>query len=140
MVRLSIVLAPLLFALFVYSVITVVMTREEDCRLLPKWGWLLVVLLFPFIGSVMWIGLGRQGAPRPRAHERSAPAYPEYDRLGRQAATNPDDDDAFLKQVRERAEAQRRTEREARLQRQRDIEAASTKRKLDPDNPEPAPD
>lgn len=134
MVRLGIVLAPLLFALFVYSVITVLMTREEDVRHLPKWGWLLVVLLFPFIGSVLWIGVGRHGAPRPRAYERSAPAYPEYDRLGRRAATDPEADDAFLKQVRERAEAQRRTEREARLRRQRENEQSSNKAPKDPDN------
>ena len=135
MVRLAIVLAPLLFALFVYSVITVLMTREEDCRHLPKWGWLLVVLLFPFIGSVLWIGVGRHRTPRPRAYERSAPAFPEYDRLGRQAATNPEADDAFLKQVRERAEAQRRNEREARLQRQREIEQSDIKPAKDPDKP-----
>lgn len=134
MVRLGIVLAPLLFALFVYGVVTVLMTREEDCRHLPKWGWLLVVLLFPLIGSVLWIGVGRYGTPRPRAYERSAPAYPEYDRLGRQSATDPEADDAFLRQVRERAEAQRRIEREDRLRRQREIEQSRSRPTKDPDN------
>ena len=135
MVRFAIVLAPLLFALFVYSVVTVLMTPEEDCRHLPKWGWLLVVLLFPLIGSVLWIGVGRHGTPRPRAYERSAPAYPEYDRLGRQAATDPEADETFLKQVRERAEAQRRTEREDRLRRQRENERSNTRPPKDPENP-----
>ena len=39
---------------------------------------------------------------------RPTSAYPEYDRPGRFVATSPDDDEAFLRQVRERAE--KRTE------------------------------
>jgi hypothetical protein len=35
------------------------------------------------------------------------PAFPEYDRPGRAAATNPEDDEAFLRGLRERAEQQR---------------------------------
>ncbi len=44
------------------------------------------------------------------------PHYPEYDRPGRAAATSPDDDEDFLRKVRERAEEQRRAYREERLQ------------------------
>jgi hypothetical protein len=40
------------------------------------------------------------------------PSFPEYDRPGRAMATNPDDDEAFLRGLRERAEEQRRTYRE----------------------------
>ena len=48
--------------------------------------------------------------------------YPEYDRPGRFAATNPDDDEAFLRQVRERAEQQTRAAREQRAERERQAE------------------
>lgn len=140
MVRLSIILVPLLLALWVYAMVTVILAREQDCRYLPKWGWMVVVLFFSVIGSLVWLVFGRYGAARPRAYERSAPAFPEYDRLGRQSATESDADDAFLKQVRERAEAQRRVERQARLQRQRDIEESSARRRKDPENPEPTTD
>jgi hypothetical protein len=47
------------------------------------------------------------------------PRYPEYDRPGRFSATNPDDDEAFLRQVRQRAEQQTRAAREQRAERER---------------------
>jgi hypothetical protein len=49
--------------------------------------------------------------------------FPEYDRPGRFAATNPDDDEAFLAQVRARAEQQRReyqARRQSELEREQD--------------------
>ena len=63
-------------------------------------------------------GAGRRRAPG----ERAAPRFPEYDRPGRAAATRPEDDEEFLRKVRERAEAQRRAHREA--QRRRAAEEA----------------
>ena len=49
-------------------------------------------------------------------------AYPEYDRPGRFAATDPADDERFLRQVRERAEEQRRLYRERQRREQGDAE------------------
>lgn len=37
-----------------------------------------------------------------------APGYPEYDRPGRFAVADPENDEAFLRRCRERAEEQRR--------------------------------
>jgi len=53
----------------------------------------------------------------------AARAYPEYDRPGRFAATNPEDDEVFLRQVRERAEEQRRQYREKQRREQENGEA-----------------
>ncbi len=39
------------------------------------------------------------------------PSFPEYDRPGRAVAANPEDDEAFLRGLRERAEEQRRAYR-----------------------------
>ena len=39
-------------------------------------------------------------------------SFPEYERPGRAVAANPEDDEAFLRGVRERAEEQRRAYRE----------------------------
>ena len=64
----------------------------------------------------------RSARAHPRRHgphERSVGAYPEYDRPGRFAATDPEADEAFLKKVRERAEEQRRKARE---QKRRELE------------------
>lgn len=62
------------------------MTDDSLCRNLQKGWWLLIVLLLVDIGAVVWL----------------------YDRPGRFAATNPDDDEEFLRRCRERAEEQRR--------------------------------
>jgi hypothetical protein len=76
--------------------------------------WILLILFFPFVGSIAWLAAGRPvRAPRRSGpYERSATAFPEYDRPGRFAAADPEADEAFLRKVRERAEEQRRKARE----------------------------
>ena len=109
------------FALWVFSLVDLIGSDEGAIRHLPKLWWLLIVLFFPFAGSIAWLVAGRPaGAPRRSAYEREVPQYPEYDRPGRAAATSPDDDEEFLRKIRERAEEQRRAYREERLRRERE--------------------
>jgi hypothetical protein len=98
------------FCLFVYCLVEVIQTPEIAMRNLPKTIWLLLVLFFPFVGSVAWLVAGRpeSGPRKAAAYERHAPEFPEYDRPGRAAAVDPERDEEFLRQVRERAEAQRK--------------------------------
>jgi hypothetical protein len=92
-----------------------VSSDEGRIRHLPKVWWLLIVPFFPLAGSIAWLVAGRPGSggPRRSRHECGVPEFPEYDRPGRAAAANPEDDEAFLRQVRERAEEQRRRYRES---------------------------
>jgi hypothetical protein len=107
------------FGLWVYCLLDVIMTEEHRVRNLSKAVWVAVVLVTFEVGAVAWLVAGR---PRSGSRDlrykgnagRAARQYPEYDRPGRFAATNPDDDEAFLRQVRERAEQQTRAAREAR--------------------------
>jgi hypothetical protein len=112
MAKLGLLVGPLVLLLWVFCVVDVITAR--DARHLPKVGWLILVLLFPLVGSVAWLVAGRpsHGAPRPRANERQAPGFPEYDRPGRIAAQDLDADEEFLRRCRERAEEQRRRYRE----------------------------
>lgn len=121
MVKLELLAGVVWFCLFVFCLVDVIQTPEGRTRNLPKLGWLLLVLLFPFVGSVAWLVAGRpeSGPRRGSAHERGAPAYPEYDRPGRAAAVDPDRDEEFLRQVRARAEAQRRRHDAQRRERER---------------------
>jgi len=119
----------LLFALWVFCLFDVITTDESQCRNLQKTWWILVVLLLFDVGSVLWLVAGRpwpQAAGGPRrgssGHRHDA-AYPEYDRPGRFAATSAEDDEAFLRQVRERAEEQRRLYRERQRREQENGEA-----------------
>src|SRR3954452_14419993 len=112
----------LLLALDVFCVIDLIQTPEHQVRNLPKIAWLLLILLFPPIGSIAWLAAGRpQSGPRPAsAYERSVSQFPEYDRPGRAAAASPESDEEFLRRVRERAEEQRRKAAEEKKRREED--------------------
>jgi hypothetical protein len=111
-VRLLFFLVPLV--LCVFCLIDAITSRDDEVRHLSKVWWILLILFFPFVGSIAWLAAGRPvRAPRRLGpHERSASAFPEYDRPGRFAAADPEADEAFLRKVRERAEEQRRKARE----------------------------
>lgn len=92
----------------VYCVLDVIRRPAEEIRNLPKAAWLVLCLLFPIVGGIAWLTVGRppRAANPPHRGNKGVPA--EYDRPGRAVATNPDDDEAFLRRLRERAEEQRR--------------------------------
>ncbi|GGM37041.1 membrane protein [Longimycelium tulufanense] len=98
-----------LLVLWVFCLVDVITTSEWECRNLPKSAWLLIVLLVPSAGSVIWLIAGRpRPAPAGTTVSGATSGYPEYDRPGRHVATDPEDDEEFLRRCRERAEAQRR--------------------------------
>ncbi|WP_433272330.1 PLD nuclease N-terminal domain-containing protein [Actinosynnema sp. CS-041913] len=105
----------LTLGLWLFCLIDVITTDDGDARHLPKVGWLLIVLFFPLVGSIAWLLAGRPVRPvgGQRAYERDMPAFPEYDRPGRMAATDLESDAEFLRRCRERAEEQRRKARGA---------------------------
>ena len=120
MIRIELVVGLIGLCLWVYCLIEAISSDEGAIRNLPKMAWVLIVLFFPLAGSIIWLVAGRPvTAQRTSRFERATPHYPEYDRPGRAAATNPEADDAFLRQVRERAEQQRRAYREQQLRRER---------------------
>lgn len=106
--RLLLFVVPVVLALF--CLVQAITSRDGEVRHLPKVAWVLLILFFPLVGSIAWLIAGRPtgAAPRPARHERPAPDFPEYDRPGRAAATDPTADAEFLRKVRERAEEQRR--------------------------------
>ena len=94
---------------WVYTVLEVITTDEARMRNLPKITWLFIVILLFDIGAVAWWVAGRpQGPARSLPYKGNAGIPPEYDRPGRATANSPDDDAAFLAQLRERAEEQRK--------------------------------
>ena len=97
------------FCLWIFCLVDVIVTDDSLCRHLPKMLWLLVVLLLPLVGSILWLAVGR---PRVYSAPSRPSRFPEYDRPGRHVAGNPDDDAEFLRQCRERAEEQRRRAKE----------------------------
>ncbi|GAB6984207.1 PLD nuclease N-terminal domain-containing protein [Nocardioides pyridinolyticus] len=110
MIKLELLLGVVTFALWVYCLVDAIGAQPARVRNLPKVAWIVLILFFPLIGSVAWLVAGRpdSGGPRRSPYEREVPGFPEYDRPGRAAAVDPAKDEEFLRQVRERAEAQRK--------------------------------
>lgn len=99
--------------LWVAALVDVIVADEYRVRHLPKFGWLVIVILIPLAGSLIWFLLGRPvGAVAAGGAPSRTSGYPEYERPGRRIAQYPDDDDEFLRQCRERAEEQRRRAKE----------------------------
>lgn len=117
MIRFEVAFGLMVMALWVFCLVEAISSPEDKIRNLPKIAWILIVLFFPFAGSVAWLVAGRPqpGAGRA-AHERAVPDFAKYDRPGRAPATRPEEAQEFLRNVRERAEAQRRSYRAAQLE------------------------
>jgi len=124
--------------LLVYCVLSVVTTPEADVQHLPKMVWLVLVVVLPLVGGIAWLVAGRPSGPArsvPYKGNRGVPS--PYDRPGRATAASPEDDAAFLQQLRERADAQRaeaqRLRREA--AERDDVERREAWRRRHPDEP-----
>lgn len=115
--------------LSIFCLVQAITSRDSDIRHLPKVAWILLILFFPVVGSIAWLAAGQPQSDRPRPGERATPHFPEYDRPGRAAATDDGNDDAFLRQVRERAEQQRRDYEAKRRAEQAAEEAAREERR-----------
>jgi hypothetical protein len=55
--------------LWIYCIYDVVTTPDAIARHLPKLVWLMIVILLPDVGSLLWLGLGRPRVCTRRAHE-----------------------------------------------------------------------
>jgi hypothetical protein len=96
MARLYLLLFALEIILAVLAMISCLSAYEGELRALPKFVWVIVILLFPLVGSIVYFVAGR---PLPETQARGSnlrpgSGFPEYERP-RQLA--PDDDPAFLK-------------------------------------------
>jgi hypothetical protein len=90
---------PGLIAVWVWSAFDVVRTEAERVRYLHKLVWLAFVLLFPAVGVLAWLLLGR---PEPIGSRLIPPPRP--------SAPAPDDSPEFLRRVDDEIRRRRRAE------------------------------
>lgn len=110
------VLGLFLIGLWLYCILDVITTPQTAVKHLPKLVWLLIVLLLADIGSIVWLFVGRDRTWKTQLTNGVARTGTNggSDRPSRPVPANPDDDEAFLRQVRERAESQRRVHEQQR--------------------------
>jgi hypothetical protein len=61
MFRLWLVIGFLATVFYIYSIVNVSLTARIGVRGLPKAAWVVVVVIFPLIGAVLWYAVGRSG-------------------------------------------------------------------------------
>lgn len=66
-------------ALYIYFIIDVVRTPRGTTRNLPKWLWLIIVVLVPIIGGLLWWGLGRTRRDAGGWWRKRGPVAPDDD-------------------------------------------------------------
>lgn len=98
----------------IVALFDIINTPESDIRGLPKIAWVMLVVILPLVGALLWLGIGRPTTDerRVRSSGGAASEFPEYDRPGRYVPADPEADREFLQSLRDRAEQQRQTARE----------------------------
>lgn len=91
----------LLVAVVVYTVTDIINAPDEDLHGLPRGIWIVLVVLIPVLGSIVWFAVSLNGRRSrgealggPRSGPRTAPGG--HAAPGRQGPLAPDDDPEFL--------------------------------------------
>ncbi|WP_136031109.1 PLD nuclease N-terminal domain-containing protein [Microbacterium sp. PF5] len=70
----------LIIALMVGALIDIITRDDGQVKHLPKMVWLIIVILLPLVGSLLWFALGREygegGVAIPRMRRAERPAAP----------------------------------------------------------------
>ena len=85
--------------LLVFCLVDAILADEARVRNLPKWAWILLVVILPLAGGIAWLIAGR---PTGRAPNRPVPppsraaGHPGDEWSGHRRPKGPDDDLEFL--------------------------------------------
>jgi hypothetical protein len=85
-----------------YSLIDALQSRRDEVRLLPKWLWLIVILVVPLLGAFAWLYAGR-----PSRATLSGSGSVDV----RRGPLAPDDDPTFLRTLDDASWSQRMRQR-----------------------------
>ncbi|MFJ5954430.1 PLD nuclease N-terminal domain-containing protein [Paenarthrobacter sp. NPDC092416] len=112
--------------IFVYALVDVIRTDGRETRGISKPAWIIVMILLPLLGAVLWFIFGR-----PYGKPKAQPTY--------RHPTAPDDDPDFLRNLETRRRNQSEADRlkklkeeldakERKLNKQPDAESGDAKR------------
>jgi hypothetical protein len=107
--------------LVVVALVDIILIDSSRVRGLPKWSWILLSIILPIIGPVLWFTVGRERL-EARNHGRYASDGAPVDapRPAPRGPRAPDDDPEFLGQLsREQQQADRIRDLERQLEERR---------------------
>ncbi|WP_125612962.1 PLDc N-terminal domain-containing protein [Specibacter cremeus] len=110
-----------LVVVYIYGLIDCLRSDPRDVRSVPKPVWLVVVILLPVIGDVLWFFLGRP-------QYDTAPAAPSG--AVSRGPVAPDDDPAFLRNLESSRKNQAEAARLRKLKDELEAREAAVRRKL----------
>lgn len=120
MPRLLIPLIIVSVGVMIYALIEAISTPTDRTRIMPKGLWIVVIILIPLVGGVLWLLFGNENAYLASTvqgfKKASGPARP----------TTPDDDEEFLRSL----DIQRAQKRRAEELRKREEELRRREEKL----------
>jgi hypothetical protein len=95
------ILLVLEYGLAVFCFVDIVRSPEAAVPWVPRWGWVIAVLIFPLAGSVAWLGAGHQRrlkirSGNPADEEQSLAAAAEAARRARAGYLGSLEEDAAL--------------------------------------------
>jgi cytochrome c-type biogenesis protein CcmH/NrfG len=95
--RLYMLMFALQILLVVLALISCLSAEEGELRALPRIVWVIVILLFPLVGSIVYFVVGRPVQTAPKSTWPAGGGFPEATRPPAQRP--PDDDPEFLSQL-----------------------------------------
>ena len=85
MSRVAVITIAFLVIFTVFTTVFAASANKTEVRLLPKWAWVMLCLLVPFFGGLLYLMVGRPLGRGPRPQKRKTVA--------------PDDDPNFLRDL-----------------------------------------
>ena len=126
MPRLLIPLILVSLGVMIYALIEAISTPSDRTRIMPKGVWIIVIILIPLVGGVLWLLFGNENSYLASTvqgfRKTTGPARP----------TSPDDDEEFLRSL-DIQRAQQRKDEELR-KREEEIRRLEEQLKDQPDS------
>lgn len=72
----SVLLPGITVILLVFALIDILTKTDDQIRGLPKIAWVILVILVPVVGSIVWFAIGHDWAPGERNHGRYIEPHP----------------------------------------------------------------
>jgi Phospholipase_D-nuclease N-terminal len=91
-----VLLVLLAVGLAVYALVDLASSDEDERGGIPKWLWVVLIVLLPFVGAIAWILVRRSQRSAARYGAGGRPGRPWAARRRRSGPVAPDDDPEFL--------------------------------------------